>query len=163
MSTGLTKAQMEAIYRLSLEEDASRAEAITLACHIEEALRGLLRAVMIDDPAVDELFEDSHDPLSTFSSKITCGWAFGIVDTELRKDLDYIRKIRNEFAHENEQKLFSTSPVRDWFQQLSPVKNGRITIKDAFAVSNTLGCGFLEKVYENALVHELRKAGLRSD
>jgi GxxExxY protein len=30
----------------------------------------------------------------------------------------------------------------------------------AFTVSNTLGAGFLEKVYENALVHELRKAGL---
>ena len=30
----------------------------------------------------------------------------------------------------------------------------------AFTVSNTLGCGFLEKVYENALAHELRKAGL---
>ncbi len=30
----------------------------------------------------------------------------------------------------------------------------------AFKVSNTLGCGFLEKVYENALVHELRKNGL---
>jgi len=33
-------------------------------------------------------------------------------------------------------------------------------IQCAFAVSNTLGCGFLEKVYENALAHELRKAGL---
>ena len=30
----------------------------------------------------------------------------------------------------------------------------------AFAVANTLGSGFLEKVYENALAHELRKAGL---
>jgi GxxExxY protein len=30
----------------------------------------------------------------------------------------------------------------------------------AFKVANTLGHGFLEKVYENALVHELRKAGL---
>lgn len=30
----------------------------------------------------------------------------------------------------------------------------------AFRVSNTLGCGFLEKVYENALAHELRKANL---
>ncbi len=34
-------------------------------------------------------------------------------------------------------------------------------IRCAFAVSNTLGCGFLEKVYENALTHELRKAGLQ--
>jgi GxxExxY protein len=33
----------------------------------------------------------------------------------------------------------------------------------AMRVSNTLGAGFLEKVYGNALVHELRKAGLRAD
>ena len=31
----------------------------------------------------------------------------------------------------------------------------------AYAVSGGLGCGFLEKVYENALAHELRKAGLK--
>jgi GxxExxY protein len=33
----------------------------------------------------------------------------------------------------------------------------------AFKVSNALGCGFLEKVYENALVHELRKGGFRAE
>lgn len=31
----------------------------------------------------------------------------------------------------------------------------------AYKVSNTLGSGFLEKVYENALAHELRKSGLQ--
>ena len=31
----------------------------------------------------------------------------------------------------------------------------------AYKVGNGLGCGFLEKCYENALAHELRKAGLR--
>ena len=30
----------------------------------------------------------------------------------------------------------------------------------AFRVSNSLGSGFLEKVYENALAHECRKVGL---
>jgi GxxExxY protein len=30
----------------------------------------------------------------------------------------------------------------------------------AYAVANTLGPGFLEKVYENALAYELRQAGL---
>ena len=30
----------------------------------------------------------------------------------------------------------------------------------AYKVSNALGSGFLEKVYENALAHELRKCGL---
>jgi GxxExxY protein len=31
----------------------------------------------------------------------------------------------------------------------------------AFEVSNTLGIGFVEKVYENALAHLIRKAGLK--
>jgi GxxExxY protein len=35
-------------------------------------------------------------------------------------------------------------------------------ISCGFKVSNTLGCGFLEKVYENALALELRKAGLET-
>ena len=33
----------------------------------------------------------------------------------------------------------------------------------ALTVANTLGAGFLEKVYENALAHELRKAGLAAE
>jgi GxxExxY protein len=32
-------------------------------------------------------------------------------------------------------------------------------IGSAYVVSNSLGSGFLEKVYENALAHELRKSG----
>ncbi len=31
----------------------------------------------------------------------------------------------------------------------------------SYTVSNVLGCGFLEIVYENALAHELRKAGFK--
>ena len=31
----------------------------------------------------------------------------------------------------------------------------------AYKVASKLGCGFLEKCYENALAHELRRAGLR--
>ena len=31
----------------------------------------------------------------------------------------------------------------------------------AFKVGSKLGCGFLEKCYENALIHELKKAGLK--
>lgn len=31
----------------------------------------------------------------------------------------------------------------------------------SYTVSNVLGAGFLEKVYENALAHELKKSGLK--
>ncbi|WP_216856276.1 GxxExxY protein [Acidisphaera sp. S103] len=43
----------------------------------------------------------------------------------------------------------------DKFNGISEIIIGR-----AFVVSNTLGSGFLEKVYENALVRELYEAGL---
>ena len=33
----------------------------------------------------------------------------------------------------------------------------------AWTVATTLGSGFLERVYENALAHELRKAGLAAE
>ena len=36
----------------------------------------------------------------------------------------------------------------------------RIVIGRALVISNGLGAGFLEKPYENALAHEIRKAGL---
>jgi GxxExxY protein len=36
-------------------------------------------------------------------------------------------------------------------------------ISCAYTVGNTLGPGFLERVYENALAHELRKAGLSAE
>ena len=44
---------------------------------------------------------------------------------------------------------------REWLNNLS-----RQAIGSAHKVSSTLGCGFLEKVYENALCLELRRGGL---
>jgi GxxExxY protein len=38
----------------------------------------------------------------------------------------------------------------------------RVVIGAALEVSNTLGCGFLEKVYENALAIELRHRGIKA-
>ncbi len=52
--------------------------------------------------------------------------------------------------------LFANDPEHDELNSLT-----EIIIGCAFKVGNTLGCGFLEKVYENALAIELRKAGLQ--
>ena len=35
-----------------------------------------------------------------------------------------------------------------------------VIIGSAYKVANALGCGFLEKVYENAMAYEIRKHGL---
>lgn len=46
---------------------------------------------------------------------------------------------------------------RSWINS----KTERI-IRAAHQISNVLGCGFLEKVYENALAYELSKQGFRA-
>ncbi len=43
-------------------------------------------------------------------------------------------------------------------EELNPITEK--VIGSAYKVSNILGPGFMEKVYENALAHELRKVGL---
>jgi len=45
------------------------------------------------------------------------------------------------------------------YSELNPITEK--VIGCAFTVSNTLGAGFLEKVYENALALEIQKAGLQ--
>lgn len=52
--------------------------------------------------------------------------------------------------------LFEVDSENDELNALS-----EIIIGCAFKVGNALGCGFLEKVYENALAIELRKEGLQ--
>lgn len=46
-------------------------------------------------------------------------------------------------------------------QEAVPNRLSERIIGGAMSVLNGLGAGFLEKVYENALAHELRKDGLR--
>jgi GxxExxY protein len=58
--------------------------------------------------------------------------------------------------------LFNDQEAEDIQSKILPVN--MITEKIigcSYTVSNALGCGFLEKVYENSLAHELKKAGLK--
>jgi len=52
---------------------------------------------------------------------------------------------------------------RDGYPAIDPAVNNitRTIIGCAYTISNSLGSGFLEKVYENVLVCELVKQGLK--
>jgi len=54
--------------------------------------------------------------------------------------------------------LFDSSGGLDEHADLNAISEK--IIGSAFTVGNSLGCGFLEKVYENALAHELSKQGI---
>jgi DNA-binding MltR family transcriptional regulator len=67
---------------------------------LEEQLKQILSAFMVDDAKSDELLDGAHAPLSSFSSRITACYALGLISEAEHHDLNLLRKIRNDFAHD---------------------------------------------------------------
>ena len=59
-------------------------------------------------------------------------------------------------------KYFNYWPPMNADERRSPDLVTERVLSAVFEVSNTLGAGFLEKVYERALLHELRLRGIHS-
>ncbi|GAN55307.1 hypothetical protein [Tanticharoenia sakaeratensis] len=72
---------------------------LSLAAFAEEALRDLIRAYLMPGDAADKMLEGFNAPLGTFSARIRMAQALGLVTTHQANDLDRLRKIRNDFAH----------------------------------------------------------------
>jgi hypothetical protein len=54
---------------------------------------------MLPVQASKDLLTGFNAPLGTFSSRIKASYALGLINEEQFRDLEYLRKIRNEFAH----------------------------------------------------------------
>jgi len=92
----------------------ARAAAITMAAlverFLEEAIVSCLRRQ--DEKTVGSLV-DTGGPLASFSSKIRLAYALRIIESPERDDLDWIREIRNVFAHAVRPITFSNPLVMD--------------------------------------------------
>ena len=52
-------------------------------------------------------------PLDTFAKQIMAAYSFGLIDKEVRDDLDRLREIRNTFAHTRAVISFSTQAISE--------------------------------------------------
>lgn len=95
-----------------------RVQGIVLMCGLDQDLEQLLRTVMIDDPSVSTLMKDDR-LLGSFSSKLKLAHALGLISEMIRKDLYFLNKIRNAFAHEADVTSFDVAPVCDLCKNLS--------------------------------------------
>jgi DNA-binding MltR family transcriptional regulator len=105
---------------LSKESDCGCA--IIGASLLEDRLEALLRAICCSDEesikqAVDPLFE-SYAPFATFSAKVQAAFAFRLISRELKSQLDLIRRIRNDFAHDQGPLSFQTGQCHDRLRAL---------------------------------------------
>lgn len=83
----------------TLRDHDERGLVLSLAAFAEEALGRLIEAFMLPVQASKDLLTGFNAPLGTFSSRIKACYALGLINEEQFKDLEYLRKIRNEFAH----------------------------------------------------------------
>jgi DNA-binding MltR family transcriptional regulator len=108
-----------------LLNEGDRATALVGAARLETNLEQLLRRLLVDDAEiVDDLFGENR-PLESFSSCIKMAFCLGLIGPELRKNLDVIRGIRNDFGHTHRKLSFNDDSIRDRCMNLAFVPSGR--------------------------------------
>ena len=65
------------------------------------------------DAKKDTLLLSDEGPLSSFWAKIHLAFALGLINRQIRDELDAIRIVRNSFAHSLMKMTFNTKAVRD--------------------------------------------------
>jgi DNA-binding MltR family transcriptional regulator len=87
---------------LSLVEESDRGCVLVGAAILEKRLEDIFRHVF-DHNGIARKFQDAlfdaNGPLGTFSSKIKLAYSLGLIARTTYKDLDTVRRIRNDFAH----------------------------------------------------------------
>jgi DNA-binding MltR family transcriptional regulator len=120
-----------------IETSTDRAAAIVAAAFVEDHLTtALQRRFHQDDEIINELFRGTG-PLAPYSTKIKLSYLMGMISKQTATDLHYIRKIRNEFAHNIETTSFLNSPIKDWAMNLTLVDRYNLEVGVTRADRNT--------------------------
>src|SRR5262245_51845996 len=100
-------------------KETDRGFALTATAWLDDALGELLRSQFVDHQAsVDELLVGDA-PLATFSAKIKMAFCLGLIDVRVKRDLNLIRAIRNEFAHHRGNLTFESESVKSRCQNFA--------------------------------------------
>jgi len=100
--------------------ESDRAAAILAGSHVEQSLKEFIQLFIIEKPeiAADKLLEPRNS-VSSFGAQIEFARACDWITEDIRKDLNTIRNIRNEFAHNPDLNNFSQIPNIRKFQDFS--------------------------------------------
>src|SRR5690554_5636874 len=94
--------------------ESDRGCSLILSANLDNRLRDLLESYFVAQSSekLNSIFQ-GNGCLSTFSSRITIAFSVGLLGDDERHDLDIIRAIRNDFAHNESCINFLNSQVSD--------------------------------------------------
>ena len=87
------------LFLKSSNNETDRGRTLVVASLIEEMLEEILRNFLLENTATKNLVESPNAPLSTLSAKALICRSLSLITKKEFKDIDTIRRIRNEFAH----------------------------------------------------------------
>jgi hypothetical protein len=104
---------VEEFQRQVSHETNDRGVCILMATNVELALNSaIFRVLQWDEDTRGQLIS-AEGPMATFAQKIHLGRALRIYGPESQHNLDYIRLIRNAFAHSHVPISFETKEIKD--------------------------------------------------
>jgi len=111
---------LSASVHMSLEKESDRGVALIGAAYLDNVLIDLLQAHMIGVASSKEFkeFFKGFGPLADFSARIKAAYLFGLIGEKVYRDLEYVRKIRNELAHNPRDLSFDNKQIQEWCGQL---------------------------------------------
>ena len=105
-------------FRSSLTKETDRGCALYAAAYLDRALSDLLFLSLVENKNVEKDLFEGTAPLATFSSRIKLAYYLGKISPSMRRDLDLIRKIRNDFAHSAENLSFENEKIANRCKEL---------------------------------------------
>jgi hypothetical protein len=99
------------------QTESDRGAALVGVAYLDDQLKGLFKAKMLDESKIAELLE-GYGPLSTLSARADVAYGLGWLGPKTYRDITLLRRIRNDFAHAHEPLTFSTQAIQQRCDQL---------------------------------------------
>lgn len=100
-------------FRNSLNRETDRGCALMACAYLEDRLGEAFKKYLVDDEKIKNEILGNSGPIGSFSAKVKLAYLLGKIPKEVFRDLDTIRKIRNQFAHNPQQIDFNTQQIKD--------------------------------------------------
>lgn len=106
-------------FREMFSKESDRGCALMSAAFIDDKLGQLIEKNLIDNKRARESLFDNSGALGTFSGKINVAYLMGLIPKNVHDNIQLIRKIRNDFAHNASAITFDTDYIASRCYSLS--------------------------------------------
>ena len=106
------------IWSQQLQSETERGLATTAAAILEHLVARLIERFLLDDSSATKRLLGPFSSLSSFAARTAAAFSLGLISEDERDDLDCIREIRNDFAHQPTSPSFSDQSIADKVRNL---------------------------------------------